>query len=136
MPKLKCNVDGKIFTPKDPASPKCPSCGNEVDFSPGVPPRLLVKKDNLIISFHKSCPVGREDLRIFGSNCKYVSQPQFEISKMDEEWRIKGSSSCINSTFINGKKMDSLECTVEEGDSLFIGNIASGVGLELTITFN
>ena len=136
MPKLKCNVCGKIFTPDDLSNPKCTGCGNMQDWGPTVPARLVMKNGKSIISFHKSSLIGRDDLRVFGSNCKYVSQPQFEISKMDEDWRIKGTSDSVNSTFINGDKIDSLECTVKDGDTLFIGNVTSGEGLELIITFN
>jgi len=76
--------------------------------------------------------IGSSDLRMVMER-KYVSTRQFRLVKRKNGWRLAGVRGALNSTYLNGKAVLDEEVVLQEGDEIFVGNIASRVGVSLIV---
>jgi len=107
---------------------KCSVCGGEVR----APARVVLKSGRIRLRFHKTVDIGSSDLRMVMER-KYVSTRQFRLVKRKNGWRLAGVRGALNSTYLNGKAVLDEEVVLQEGDEIFVGNIASRVGVSLIV---
>ncbi|MBP6059264.1 MAG: FHA domain-containing protein [Candidatus Saccharicenans sp.] len=126
MSIFKCKACNRLVEEKVEI---CPDCGSRdivrlffrIAFNyPGV---------KFPFSAHKTMIVGRDQFRNYGDGYKCMSPEQFQLILSDGGWEIKGLSSAVNPTFLNGEDITDKTVKIKEGDIVKIGN------LEITIGF-
>ncbi len=122
---------------------KCLICGLEGKVGEDIfelPPVRLVftDKNGIQVFIHKSEVIGRDTLRLF-EDYKYVANEQFKLNKDKEKgWSVEGLDNTTNPTYLNGEKLEIgkvVDIDYKKYNEILIGNIESGAGLKLKITF-